>query len=128
MRRDVLELREFYAAPLGGAAREMVARKVAEAWGDARRPRPAGAGLRDAVPGPLARRRAAGGRRHAGPAGRGGLAGSARATAPCWSTRTALPFPNALFDRVLAVHALEESDSPLALLREVGGCWRRPAG
>jgi SAM-dependent methyltransferase len=33
---------------------------------------------------------------------------------------TALPFPNALFDRVLAVHALEESDSPLALLTEIG--------
>jgi len=30
----------------------------------------------------------------------------------------ALPFPNALFDRVLAVHALEESADPLALLRE----------
>src|SRR5215472_12463340 len=31
----------------------------------------------------------------------------------------ALPFPNALFDRVLATHALEESDSPLATLREL---------
>ena len=38
-----------------------------------------------------------------------------------WPTRTALPFPNALFDRVLVVHGLEESDNPLALLREV---WR----
>ena len=33
MRRDVLDLRQFYAGPLGNAAREMVARKVAEAWG-----------------------------------------------------------------------------------------------
>jgi SAM-dependent methyltransferase len=32
----------------------------------------------------------------------------------------ALPFPNALFDRVLAVHALEESDSPLLVLSELG--------
>jgi ubiquinone/menaquinone biosynthesis C-methylase UbiE len=32
----------------------------------------------------------------------------------------ALPFPNALFDRILAVHALEESDDPAAMLREVG--------
>ncbi len=32
-----------------------------------------------------------------------------------------LPFRNALFDRILAVHALEESPDPLALLREV---WR----
>ena len=36
MRRDVLELRTFYASRLGAAAREMVGRKVLEAWGDAR--------------------------------------------------------------------------------------------
>ena len=36
MRQGVLELREFYATPLGRVAREMVSRKVAEAWGDAR--------------------------------------------------------------------------------------------
>lgn len=35
MRRDVLELREFYATPLGRAAREMVGRKVLETWDDA---------------------------------------------------------------------------------------------
>ena len=33
----------------------------------------------------------------------------------------ALPFANALFDRVLVIHALEEADDPAALLREV---WR----
>jgi SAM-dependent methyltransferase len=38
----------------------------------------------------------------------------------CLVEDEALPFPNALFDRVLAAHALEESDDPLALLREVG--------
>src|SRR4051812_212885 len=36
MRRDVLELRRFYASDLGRAARAMVGRKVLEAWGDAR--------------------------------------------------------------------------------------------
>ncbi|MFI4964532.1 MAG: methyltransferase type 11, partial [Caulobacterales bacterium] len=36
MRRDVLELRQFYASDLGRAARAMVGRKVLEAWGDAR--------------------------------------------------------------------------------------------
>lgn len=34
---------------------------------------------------------------------------------------TALPFANALFDRVLLIHALEESDNPRALLAEA---WR----
>ena len=32
MRRDVLHLREFYATPLGRAARALVAAKVREAW------------------------------------------------------------------------------------------------
>src|SRR4029450_10235732 len=36
-------------------------------------------------------------------------------------TEDALPFANALFDRILAVHAIEESPDPVALLREV---WR----
>src|SRR5579871_1797718 len=35
MRRDVLVLREFYATALGRAARAIVARKLAEAWGQA---------------------------------------------------------------------------------------------
>ena len=35
MRRDVLELRQFYASDLGRAARAMVGRKVLETWGDA---------------------------------------------------------------------------------------------
>jgi SAM-dependent methyltransferase len=39
----------------------------------------------------------------------------------CLSDERALPFPNALFDRVLVIHALEEADDPLAVLREV---WR----
>jgi ubiquinone/menaquinone biosynthesis C-methylase UbiE len=33
----------------------------------------------------------------------------------------ASPFPNALFDRVLVVHGLEESDDPEAFLRRSGG-------
>jgi SAM-dependent methyltransferase len=33
----------------------------------------------------------------------------------------ALPFANAFFDRILLVHAIEESPDPVALLREV---WR----
>jgi SAM-dependent methyltransferase len=46
------------------------------------------------------------------------------ADAPCASVladEQALPFPNALFDRVLVIHALEEAEDPLAVLREV---WR----
>ena len=32
MRQDVLELRHFYASPLGAAAARMIARQVGEAW------------------------------------------------------------------------------------------------
>jgi len=39
----------------------------------------------------------------------------------CLVDDQALALPNALFDRILLVHGLEESDDPLAVLREV---WR----
>ncbi|HZC16625.1 MAG TPA: methyltransferase domain-containing protein [Caulobacteraceae bacterium] len=126
MRRDVLELRDFYASRLGQAARGVVARKLTEAWGDA------GAldvmGLGYATPylesfrGP-ARRTVAAMPATQGvevwPAGEPVLA--------CLAEEDALPFANALFDRILVIHALEEAESPLKLMREV---WRvlAPAG
>ena len=120
MRRDVLELRQFYAGPLGRAVRDMLGRKLAETWGDV-----AGLdllGLGYATPFlerfTRARRAVA-----TMPAEQGVEAwpqfGPGNRT--CMAHETVLPFPNALFDRVLVVHALEESDDPLALLREV---WR----
>jgi len=39
----------------------------------------------------------------------------------CLVDEEALPFPNAMFDRVLVAHGLEEADDPVAFLREV---WR----
>jgi len=120
MRRDVLELRQFYASDLGRAAREMVTRKVVETWGDARGLDVLGLGYATPFLGPLrpaARRVVAAMPAQQGvevwPVGAGNLA--------CLVGEDALAFPNALFDRVLAVHALEESPDPLALLREV---WR----
>ena len=46
--------------------------------------------------------------------------GDARVTSLLVNERS-LPFPNAMFDRILVIHALEEADDPLAVLREV---WR----
>jgi SAM-dependent methyltransferase len=118
MRRDVLDLRQFYAGALGGAARQMVSRKVAEAWGDL-------SGLDLLASGyatPFLEPLAAGARRAvaAMPAQQGVEAWplGARNNAVLVD-EAALPFPSALFDRVLAVHALEESDSPLAALSEL---------
>jgi SAM-dependent methyltransferase len=120
MRRDVLELRQFYAGPLGRAAREMLGRKLAEAWGDARGLDVLGLGY--ATPflealRPSARRTAA-----AMPAAQGVEAWpSGGRNLACLADEAALPFANALFDRVLVVHALEEAADPRSLLREV---WR----
>jgi SAM-dependent methyltransferase len=119
MRRDVLDLREFYAGALGKAAREMVSRKLGEAWGRLE-------GLDLLALGyatPFVQSLSLGARRTvaAMPAAQGVEAWPVgRPNAAALVDETALPFPNALFDRVLAVHALEESDSPLALLREIG--------
>lgn len=120
MRRDVLELRQFYASPLGRSAREMVSRKVIETWGDARELDVLGLGYATPFLGsirPSARRVVA-----AMPAQQGVELWPAEArNLACLSEEDALPFQNAFFDRILAVHALEESRDPLALLREV---WR----
>lgn len=120
MRRDVLELREFYATRLGLTAREMVARKVWEAWGDAHGLDVLGLGY--ATPylemwRTTARRSVAG-----MPAQQGVEVWPADGRiAACLMDEAASPFPNALFDRVLVVHALEESGDPQGFLQEV---WR----
>lgn len=120
MRRDVLELRQFYATRLGRAAREMVSRKVLETWDDARDLDVLGLGYATPFLGPIrpaARRVVA-----AMPAQQGvELWPAEGANLACLSAEDALPFQNAFFDRILAVHALEESPDPIALLREV---WR----
>ena len=118
MRQDVLDLREFYGGALGTAAREMITRKVEEAWGSV-------AGLDLLAFGyatPFLEPTTSGARRviAAMPAAQG--VEPWPATQPNRAVlvdEAALPFPNALFDRVLAAHALEESDSPLAVLAEL---------
>ena len=119
MRRDVLELRRFYASPLGRAARDMVSRKLEEAWSGARSLDVLGLGyatpFMDGLGG--ARRAVA-----AMPAGQGVEAWpQGERNLACLADEEALAFPNALFDRILVVHLLEESDDPLATLREI---WR----
>ncbi|MBN9318371.1 MAG: methyltransferase domain-containing protein [Caulobacterales bacterium] len=117
MRRDVLELRAFYGTPLGRAAQTMVGRKIDEAWGDVRDLDVLGLGY--ATPfietmRPRARRAIA-----AMPAQQGVEVWPASGrNLGCLVDEEALPFPNALFDRIVAVHALEESDAPGRLLAE----------
>jgi SAM-dependent methyltransferase len=117
MRRDVVELRRFYATPLGGAAREMISRKVAQAWGRLHGLDVLTLGYATPFLGDsrhFARRVVAAMPSAQGvelwPAGGRNLA--------CLVDETALPFTNALFDRILMVHGLEEADNPLALLQQ----------
>lgn len=116
MRRDVTELRAFYATPLGRAVRVAVTRKLHEAWDSARGLDVLGIGYAtpyiDALEEP---RRAVA----VMPAAQGvelWPAGAPNRVA--LADERALPFPNALFDRVLVIHGLEESESPAALLAE----------
>jgi len=118
MRRDVLELREFYAQPLGLAVRETLTRKVFETWGDAPGVDMLGLGYATPFLEPFRAAR----RIVAAMPGQQGVEG--------WPARgrnratlvdeTCLPFPQAMFDRILVAHGLEEADNPAALLMEIG--------
>jgi SAM-dependent methyltransferase len=122
MRRDVVELRRFYAGPLGHAVREMVGRKVDEAWGYANGLDVLALGYATPFLDGLTRARRV---VAAMPAQQGvevwPADGGDGGNLSCLTDEEALPFPNALFDRVLVVHGLEEADDPLSFLREV---WR----
>ena len=125
MRRDVLELREFYAAPLGRVVREAVGRHLTQAWGDA-------AGLDVLLWGyatPFASSLSGARRTVAAMPGAQGVEAwpACARNCACLSPEDALPFPAALFDRVLLAHLLEESDAPSAALAEAARVLR-PSG
>lgn len=120
MRVDVLALQRFYASPLGDAARRAAARRLAALW-----PHADGLdvlGLGYALPylerfRPAARRVTA-----LMPAEQGAEPWPADAPrGSVLSDEARLPFIDAVFDRVLIVHALEESNALRPLLREI---WR----
>lgn len=119
MRTDILDLHEFYAGPLGGAARDFIATRLEEAWRDHARLRVAGFGhaepylsLFENAERTIAIAPAAQGVIHwpAGARNAATLAGEHQ-----W------PLPDASIDRMLIVHGLEESDDPKRLMREI---WR----
>lgn len=120
MRVDVLALQRFYASQLGEAARRAAARRLAALWPHADGLDVLGVGYTT----PYLDRFRVGARRVAAlmPAEQGvepwpgdgaGLS--------VLSEEERLPFVDAVFDRVLVVHALEESNVPSQLLREI---WR----
>jgi SAM-dependent methyltransferase len=116
MRRPAEALLGFYATPLGLAAQEAVRARVAAAWGEAQALDVLALGYATPFlpPLPQARRRVA-----AMPAEQGAHPWPPAArNAATLTPEAALPFANALFDRVLLAHLLEEAEDPRAWLRE----------
>jgi SAM-dependent methyltransferase len=120
MRIDVLALQRFYGSRLGDMARRMVARRVESLWPHADALDVLGLGY----PLPYLEPYRAGARRVTAlmPATQGAERWPEDGrTLAAVGDETRLPFMDAVFDRVLVVHALEEAEAPLALLREL---WR----
>lgn len=120
MRLDVVDLARFYASPLGVAAHSMIARRLAAVW-------PHASGLDMLAAGyatPFLEPYRADARRvvAAMPATQGVERWPADAKgAASLVDEVRLPFCDAIFDRVLAVHLMEESDALRPMLREL---WR----
>lgn len=120
MRVDVLALQRFYASPLGEVARRAGARRLAALW-----PNVAGLdvlGIGYGAPYLEHCRQSARRTIAVMPAEQG--VEPWPASGPCASLlaeEARLPLMDAVFDRVLLVHALEETDAVRPLLREV---WR----
>ena len=121
MRVDVLALQRFYASPLGEATHRAAARRLAALWPHADGLDVLGVGYAAPYLGRFRR----GARRVVTmmPAAQGAEPWPADG-GPVLTTLgedARLPFMDAVFDRVLLVHALEECDATHAMLREV---WR----
>ncbi len=120
MRFDIDRLQTFYASPMGHMAREMMARRVAALWPSASGLDVLGIGHTEALLEPYrssARRVIS-----AAPSDQGAERwpdGARSLTTLVEDER--LPFPDAMFDRIIVCHALEEAESPHRLLREI---WR----
>ncbi len=120
MWNDVVELRDFYAAPLGQAARHGIQQQLRAIWPDLRGRRLLGLGY--ATPYLGAFRAEALTTIAAMPAGQGALPWPEGARSlTLLADETQLPFPERSFERVLLIHALEFGEPPREMLREI---WR----
>jgi len=117
---DVVDLRDFYASPLGQAARRMIRRRMRALWRDTKGQRILGIGY--AAPYLEGFQTEAERVIAAMPARQGVLRWPAQGDAlACLVDELELPFPDLSMDRVILVHALECADQVGPLMREV---WR----
>ncbi|MGH6870674.1 MAG: class I SAM-dependent methyltransferase [Rhizomicrobium sp.] len=115
---DATGLQSFYDAPLGQATRRLVLRRVRAAWPDLRGQRVLGYGF--AVP--YLRTMLGEAERVIAlmPPQHGAIAWPEQPLAAL-ADEDALPFPDAMFDRILMVHGLESAESTRSLMRQI---WR----
>jgi len=120
MRFDIDRLQAFYGSSLGRMAQEMVGRRVGALWPSLSGLDVLGLGHAEA----LLDRYRAGARRviSAAPSEQGAERWPEEGRSLTTLVEDErLPFPDALFDRIIVRHALEEAESPQRLLREI---WR----
>jgi SAM-dependent methyltransferase len=116
---DAAGLASFYDEPIGQATRRLVLRRLRVAWPDLRGQRVLGYGF--AIPylrsmlGEAERAIALMPPQH------GGVAWPEELGLAALGEEDALPFPDAMFDRVVMVHGLENAESSRALMRQI---WR----
>ena len=117
---DVVDLRDFYASPLGQMAQRLIMPRLRSLWPDVRGMRVLGLGF--AIPylrpflGEAERVIAM------MPANQGILAWPPEGpNLTCLVEETLLPLPDRSMDRILLVHAVESTEQTRALLREI---WR----
>lgn len=112
-------LSQFYASPVGQVARRVIQRRIREAWPDMSGIRLLGYGF--AIP--YLRGFAADAERMVAllPEQLGAVAWPAGMGLSVVGDEAALPFPDAMFDRVLVIHGIETAESMRPLLRQL---WR----
>ncbi len=118
MRETATRLEQFYASPLGDAARSMAARRLATLWPDLAGKNVLGYGYAW----PYLEPYEAGTNRLvlAMPEGQGAIAHEGkRGVATVLTQGQFLPFSDSAFDRILAVHAIEEAETTQATLAEL---------
>jgi SAM-dependent methyltransferase len=119
VRRDATELDRFYASRQGLTARRMITRRIRALWPQARDLDMLGLGFANPYLDPYRAET----RRCVSfmPSGQGAIVPAPDGTPTALGDEIHLPFPEAMFDRVLLVHAVEEADNLPVLLREI---WR----
>lgn len=119
MQFDAGELSSFYEEPIGQVTRRLIQRRIRLAWPDLRGLRVLGYGFAM----PYLRSHLAEAERVVAlvPAQHGAVAWPAERRLVALGEEGALPFADALFDRILIVHGLESADAARPLMRQL---WR----